>query len=111
MINALSSFFDIAPGVVRGIAVGALVALCASLLGTTLVLKRFSMIGDGLSHVAFGAMAAAAGGRGLRLFGLPYPWLLRRRLCFFASAETMTAQEEIPPLRLSPAHRSLSVSL
>lgn len=60
MINALSSYFDIAPGVVRGIAVGALVALCASLLGTTLVLKRFSMIGDGLSHVAFGAMAAAA---------------------------------------------------
>ncbi len=37
--------------------VGVLVALCASLLGVTLVLKRFSFIGDGLSHVAFGAMA------------------------------------------------------
>ena len=37
--------------------VGMLVALCASLLGVTLVLKRFSFIGDGLSHVAFGAMA------------------------------------------------------
>ena len=37
-----------------------LVALCASLLGVTLVLKRFSFIGDGLSHVAFGAMAVAA---------------------------------------------------
>ena len=60
MTELISSFFGIAPGVVRGIAVGALVALCASLLGTTLVLKRFSMIGDGLSHVAFGAMAAAA---------------------------------------------------
>ena len=36
-----------------------LVALCSSLLGVTLVLKRFSFIGDGLSHVAFGAMAAA----------------------------------------------------
>ncbi len=40
--------------------VGTLIALCASLLGVTLVLKRFSFIGDGLSHVAFGAMAVAA---------------------------------------------------
>ena len=40
--------------------VGVLVALCASLLGVTLVLRRFSFIGDGLSHVAFGAMTVAA---------------------------------------------------
>lgn len=40
--------------------VGVLIALCSSLLGATLVLKRFSFIGDGLSHVAFGAMAIAA---------------------------------------------------
>ena len=40
--------------------VGVLVALCASLLGVTLVLKRFSFIGDGLSHVAFGAMAVSS---------------------------------------------------
>ena len=40
--------------------VGTLIALCASLLGVTLVLKRFSFIGDGLSHMAFGAMAVAA---------------------------------------------------
>ena len=39
---------------------GILIALCSSLLGVTLVLKRFSFIGDGLSHVAFGAMAVAA---------------------------------------------------
>ncbi len=39
---------------------GVLIALCSSLLGVTLVLKRFSFIGDGLSHVAFGAMAIAA---------------------------------------------------
>lgn len=39
--------------------VGLLIALCSSLLGVTLVLKRFSYIGDGLSHVAFGAMAVA----------------------------------------------------
>ncbi len=40
--------------------VGILISLCASLLGVTLVLKRFSFIGDGLSHVAFGAMAIAS---------------------------------------------------
>ena len=40
--------------------VGVLVALCAGLLGVTLVLRRFSFIGDGLSHVAFGAMTVAA---------------------------------------------------
>ena len=39
--------------------VGVLIALCSSLLGVTLVLKRFSFIGDGLSHVAFGAMSVA----------------------------------------------------
>ena len=46
--------------VVYAVIVGVLIALCSSLLGVTLVLKRFSFIGDGLSHVAFGAMAIAA---------------------------------------------------
>ena len=45
---------------VRALIVGILVALCASLLGVSLVLKRYSMIGDGLSHVGFGALAIAA---------------------------------------------------
>ena len=40
--------------------VGVLIAVCSSLLGVTLVLRRFSFIGDGLSHVAFGAMSVAA---------------------------------------------------
>ena len=44
----------------RALAVGILVSLCASLLGTSLVLKRYSMIGDGLSHVGYGALALAA---------------------------------------------------
>ena len=48
------------PFVRYALIVGVLIALCASLLGVTLVLKRFSFIGDGLSHVAFGAMAVAA---------------------------------------------------
>ena len=48
------------PFVRYALIVGVLIALCSSLLGVTLVLKRFSYIGDGLSHVAFGAMAFAA---------------------------------------------------
>lgn len=48
------------PFVQYALIAGVLIALCSSLLGVTLVLKRFSFIGDGLSHVAFGAMAVAA---------------------------------------------------
>lgn len=48
------------PFVQYALIVGVLIALCSSILGVTLVLKRFSYIGDGLSHVAFGAMAIAA---------------------------------------------------
>ena len=47
------------PFVRYALVVGVLIAFCSSLLGVTLVLKRFSFIGDGLSHVAFGAMAIA----------------------------------------------------
>ena len=45
---------------IRALIVGTLVSLCAALLGVILVLKRYSMIGDGLSHVGFGALAIAA---------------------------------------------------
>ena len=48
------------PFMVRALLVGALIALCAAMLGVTLVLKRYSMIGDGLSHVGFGALAIAS---------------------------------------------------
>lgn len=47
------------PFMVRAFVVGILVSLCASLLGSSLVLKRYSMIGDGLSHVGFAALAVA----------------------------------------------------
>ena len=47
------------PFILRAFVVGILVALCASLLGVPLVLKRYSMIGDGLSHVSFGALSIA----------------------------------------------------
>lgn len=44
----------------RAMLIGVLVSLCSALLGTSLVLKRYSMIGDGLSHVGFGALAVAS---------------------------------------------------
>ena len=47
------------PFILRALVVGTLVSLCSALLGVNLVLKRYSMIGDGLSHVAFSAMAVA----------------------------------------------------
>lgn len=56
IINKLSLYFQY-PFVRYAVIVGILIALCSSLLGVTLVLKRFSYIGDGLSHVAFGAVA------------------------------------------------------
>ncbi len=59
MFKKLSMYFEF-PFVRYALIAGVLISLCSSLLGVTLVLKRFSFIGDGLSHVAFGAMAIAA---------------------------------------------------
>lgn len=59
IFETLSVYFAY-PFVRNALVVGVLIALCSSLLGVTLVLKRFSFIGDGLSHVAFGAIAIAA---------------------------------------------------
>ena len=59
MFEKLSMYFEF-PFVRYALIAGVSIALCSSLLGVTLVLKRFSFIGDGLSHVAFGAMAIAA---------------------------------------------------
>ena len=59
MIDTLLFYLDF-PFVRYAIIVGTLISLCSSLLGVTLVLKRYSYIGDGLSHVAFGALAIAA---------------------------------------------------
>lgn len=58
MIDTLISYFSY-PFVRYALIAGVLIALCAALLGVSLVLKRYSMIGDGLSHVAFGALAVA----------------------------------------------------
>jgi len=56
IIEAMFSY----PFLTRALIAGILISLCAALLGVSLVLKRYSMIGDGLSHVGFGALAAAA---------------------------------------------------
>ncbi len=58
-INKAIEYFEY-PFVRYALIVGVLIALCSSILGVTLVLKRFSFIGDGLSHVAFGGMAIAS---------------------------------------------------
>lgn len=58
LFDTLGYYFSY-PFVKYALLVGVLIALCSSLLGVTLVLKRFSFIGDGLSHVAFGAIAIA----------------------------------------------------
>lgn len=57
----LSSFSEMLsyPFIIRALTVGILVCICAALLGTNLVLKRYSMIGDGLSHVGFASLAIA----------------------------------------------------
>lgn len=59
MSEIINTFSNLPQVVLRGIGVGLLVSVCAALLGVVLVLKRYSMIGDGLSHVAFGAMSLA----------------------------------------------------
>ena len=59
IIDKLVMYFQY-PFVINALIVGVLIALCSSMLGVSLVLKRYSFIGDGLSHVAFGAMAVAA---------------------------------------------------
>ena len=58
MIHSIINMFSYT-FMIRAIVVGVLVSLCSALLGVSLVLKRYSMIGDGLSHVGFGALAIA----------------------------------------------------
>ncbi len=58
MINIITEMFSYT-FITRAVIVGLIVSLCAALLGVSLVLKKYSMIGDGLSHVGFGALAIA----------------------------------------------------
>jgi len=61
MFDTLGEMFSYA-FMLRALIVGLMVSLCSALLGISLVLKRYSMIGDGLSHVGFGALAIASVG-------------------------------------------------
>lgn len=71
MVEAIDLLFS-QDFLIRALVVGVLISLCCALLGVSLVLKRFSMIGDGLSHVGFGAMAiGAAAGTAPLYFALP----------------------------------------
>ena len=101
IINMLSYHF-----MQRALIVGVLVSLCAALLGVSLVLKRYSMIGDGLSHVGFGALAIASA-LGLAPLAVAVPVVvlaavLLLRLSARTGIETMDAlivRADIPWLR------------
>ncbi|MGN1129835.1 MAG: metal ABC transporter permease [Ruminococcus sp.] len=81
MIEMLSYNF-----MIRALIVGTLVSLCAALLGVILVLKRYSMIGDGLSHVGFGALAIAAAANVAPLY-VAIPIVLLAAFCLLRLSE------------------------
>ena len=62
------------PFMQRALIAGVLVSLCAALLGVPLVLKRYSMIGDGLSHVSFGALSPASPRSASGCWPSPWRW-------------------------------------
>lgn len=80
------------PFMTRAFLVGSLVALCSALLGVSLVLKRYSMIGDGLSHVGFGAMAIAAAMNAAPLT-IAIPVVIVAAILFFESAGMQRSKE------------------
>ena len=90
------------PFIVRAFVVGALVSLCAALLGVPLVLKRYSMIGDGLSHVSFGALAVAlACGFAPLWFSIPVVMLAAFFLLRIAESARVSADAAIAVLSAS----------
>ncbi len=90
------------PFIVRAFVVGALVSLCAALLGVPLVLKRYSMIGDGLSHVSFGALAVAlACGFAPLWFSIPLVMLAAFFLLRIAESSRVSADAAIAVLSAS----------
>lgn len=90
------------PFIVRAFVVGALVSLCAALLGVPLVLKRYSMIGDGLSHVSFGALAVAlACGFAPLWFSIPVVMVAAFFLLRIAESSRVSADAAIAVLSAS----------
>lgn len=100
-MNVLLSMLQY-PFIVRAFVVGVLVSLCAALLGVPLVLKRYSMIGDGLSHVSFGALAVAlACGFAPLWFSLPVVMLAAFLLLRIAESGRVGADAAIAVLSAS----------
>ena len=97
------------PFILRALVVGILVSLCSSLLGVNLVLKRYSMIGDGLSHVAFSAMAVATVMNWAPLWVAIPVVIAASFLLLRLSANSRV--KGIPPLRWCPPARLPSVCL
>ncbi len=83
------------PFLVRALVGGMLVSLCASLLGVSLVLKRYSMIGDGLSHVSFGALSIALA-MGWSPLKVSIPWWCWRHFSCFGSRRTAGSKATRP---------------
>ena len=99
------------PFIVRAFAVGILVSLCAALLGVPLVLKRYSMIGDGLSHVSFGALAVAvACGFAPLWFSLPVVVLAAFFLLRIAENHRVSADAAIAVLSASALAIGITVT-
>ena len=85
------------PFMQRALIAGTLVSLCAALLGVPLVLKRYSMIGDGLSHVSFGALAiAVALGFTPLYFSIPVVSSRRSSCCGWPPIPAGTATRPLP---------------
>lgn len=98
MIRTLAEMFSYA-FLSRAIIVGILVSLCAALLGVSMVLKRYAMIGDSLSHVGFGALAlSTAASSGIRSFLL---WLAGAAPVLAMTEETVDVLMDAMPLLLS----------
>jgi len=99
------------PFIVRAFVVGALVSLCAALLGVPLVLKRYAMIGDGLSHVSFGALAVAvACGFAPLWFSIPVVMLAAFLLLRIAESSRVSADAAIAVLSASALATGVTVT-
>ncbi len=91
MLDLLRDLFSYS-FMLRAVIVGVLVSLCAALLGVSLVLKRYSMIGDGLSHVGFGALSVAVAA-GAAPLAVSVPVVVAAAFCCCGSASRAPSAE------------------
>ena len=89
-MNLIITMFQY-PFIQRALIVGVLVSLCAALLGVCLVLKHYSMIGDGLSHVSFGALSVAVA-LGVSPLWISIPIVIIASFCLLRQPDKITSQ-------------------